>query len=108
MSDTKKFECVRCGQCCISVGRTFWKNGDFSGIPELEIDARSEPYIDEGLPCEMLQMVDGLASCKIQEKYGYDMKPQVCREYPTQELDDRECRRQKEIMNERICYHNAG
>ena len=76
-----KSKCVRCGQCCIWVGRTFWLNGDFQDWPELEELAEKTKSIDEGLPCEMLQMTDGIATCKIELLYGRAAKPKVCRGY---------------------------
>ena len=77
-------ECIRCGQCCISVGRTFWRKrkGDFEKYPELQKLAKMTKSQDEGLPCEMLQMTDGIAWCKIQILYGKKAKPKLCREYP--------------------------
>jgi len=75
-------ECIRCGQCCISVGRTFWKHGDFEKYPELQKLAENTESQDDGLPCEMLQMTDGVAACKIEMQYGRAAKPKVCREYP--------------------------
>ena len=75
-------KCVRCGQCCISVGRTFWKHGDFKDYPELRRLADQTESQDDGLPCGMLQMKDGVAACKIELLYGRRAKPRVCREYP--------------------------
>ena len=75
-------ECARCGQCCISVGRTFWRNGDFKEFPELERLAKKTESVDEGLPCGMLQMTDGIAACKIELLYGRSAKPQYCMDYP--------------------------
>ncbi len=74
--------CARCGQCCIAVGRTFWQHGDFTDCPELEKLANETESRDEGLPCGMLQMVDGVASCRIETQYGRQFKPEVCRAYP--------------------------
>lgn len=75
-------ECIRCGQCCISVGRTFWRNGDFENYPELQRLAEETESQDDGLPCQMLQMKDGIAACRIELEYGWAAKPKVCREYP--------------------------
>ena len=74
-------ECVRCGQCCISVGSTFWKHGDFKDYPELRELAKRTENCDDGRPCGMLQMTDGVAACKIELLYGRRAKPRVCREY---------------------------
>ena len=74
--------CVRCGQCCISVGRTFWANGDFEDYPDLERLAKNTESKDEGLPCGMLQMTDGVAACRIELQFGKAAKPKACREYP--------------------------
>ena len=74
--------CVRCGQCCISVGRTFWRHGNFKKFPELLLLAENTESLDDGLPCGMLQMTDGVASCRIELQFGKKAKPKVCREYP--------------------------
>lgn len=75
-------ECVRCGQCCISAGRTFWKHGDFAKYPKLQLLADNTESPDDGLPCGMLQMKDGVAACGIELEYGKKAKPKVCRDYP--------------------------
>jgi len=78
----KDFKCKRCGQCCISVGRTFWRNSDFADYPSLAKLAKRTESQDDGLPCQMLQMKNGVATCKIELLYGRKAKPRVCREYP--------------------------
>ena len=99
-----KHICIRCGQCCIGVGRTFWKVGDFKNYPELETLATLTESVDGGLPCQMLQMKDGVASCKIQTDYGWKAKPEVCRTFP-----DDECHHNKgTFKNKRICLLEAG
>lgn len=75
-------DCIRCGQCCISVGRTFWRCGDFKDYPELQLLANNTEPQDDGLPCGMLQMTDGIAACKIEMMYGHEAKPKACRDYP--------------------------
>lgn len=75
-------ECVRCGQCCISEGRTFWRKGDFEEFPKLQLLADNTESQDDGLPCGMLQMTDGIAACKIELEFGKEAKPKVCRDYP--------------------------
>jgi Fe-S-cluster containining protein len=75
--------CQRCGQCCIAVGRSFWRHGDFTGCPELEKLATETESVDEGLPCAMLDMSGGVASCRIETKYGRQFKPEGCRQYPS-------------------------
>lgn len=78
--------CVRCGQCCISVGRTFWSCGDFENYPELAKLAEQTESKDEGLPCQMLEIKDSIATCRIERDYGYTAKPKVCQEYPTTDI----------------------
>jgi len=56
--------------------------GDFENYPELQKRAEETEFQDEGLPCEMLQMTEGIAWCKIQILYGQKAKPKICREYP--------------------------
>ena len=75
-------ECKRCGMCCQDVGRTFWKVGDYRQWPQLEAIARNGDHEDNGEPCEMLRFVDGQAVCQIEEYYGREAKPRVCRMYP--------------------------
>lgn len=75
-------ECKRCGRCCLEVGRTFWKNGNYDDIPELKKRANNGDHEDGDLPCEMLAIIEGKAICLIQRDYGYEAKPRVCRGYP--------------------------
>ena len=73
--------CRRCGNCCIGVGRTYWKNGDFEQYPLLKARAKNGDHEDSGLPCEMLRFEDGLATCLIEKIYGHQAKLEVCREH---------------------------
>lgn len=82
-------ECKRCGKCCVSVGRTFWKIGDYEKYPELNDRANNGDYEDNGKPCEMLRFENGIAVCIIEREYGRDVKPVACREYP--ECNDEPC-----------------
>lgn len=88
-------KCKQCGQCCLTVGRTFWKNGDYEDIPELNEKANDGEYEDAGLPCEMFEFQGQLGICLIHERYGYKAKPKVCRWYPE---DGEICFRQKEEL----------
>ena len=87
-------KCERCGACCLTVGRTFWKNGDFDDIPELQEranDGRNFGRLwDPSVPCEMLELRGEIGVCLIHEKYGYKAKPTACKEYPDGELCFRE------------------
>jgi hypothetical protein len=74
-------KCKQCGNCCIDVGRTFWKNGDYKNIPTLDKLRKNGDSEDGGLPCEMLGFRGGLAVCFIQQLFGYDAKPDVCKEH---------------------------
>lgn len=75
-------ECKRCGNCCIDIGRTFWKNGDYEKIDSVLNDlANNSDHEDGGKPCEMLRFQDGKAVCQIHEIYGYDAKPKVCKDH---------------------------
>ena len=60
-------KCKRCGRCCIEVGRTFWKNGNYKAIPDLDVLANNGDHEDGGLPCEMLSHGNGVAVCGIEE-----------------------------------------
>lgn len=87
------------------MGRTFWRNGDFTDYPELQILADNTESQDDGLPCQMLQMVDGIAACKIELEYGWAAKPKVCREYPV--LDCLHFNPQIE-KGRSVCYLQSG
>ena len=75
-------KCLRCGHCCMSVGREFWQHGDYDEYPKLR--RLAEKYEDEGdnMPCRMLFLAFGRATCLIEEIFGYDAKPEVCKSYP--------------------------
>ena len=91
MNENTITTCERCGNCCIDVGRTFWKNGNYEDVDSALNDlANNGDYEDGEKPCEMLKFLDGcemlrlkhgLAVCLIQEIYGYDAKPDVCKEH---------------------------
>ena len=103
---TKNFKCLRCGHCCVGVGRTFWRHGDFSRWPELEKLAARTPSKDEGLPCQMLQMEDGVAECKIETLYGHEAKPEECRNFP---LRNNAClHRRKLYRGQGVCLQEDG
>lgn len=74
-------KCNRCGNCCIDVGRTFWKGGDFSDCPVLDKWAKNGDHEDGSKPCEMLRFENGLAVCGIEADYGLKYKPVVCKEH---------------------------
>lgn len=88
-------KCERCGACCLTIGRTFWKNGDYKDIPELNERKKNGDHEDSGLPCEMFRFRGKSSACLIHERYGYKAKPEVCREYPDGEL----CFRQKDLKS---------
>ena len=75
-------KCKQCGNCCIDVGRTFWKNADYenvnAGLNEL---ASNGDHEDNGLACEMLLFEGGKAVCLIHKLFGYDAKPDTCKDH---------------------------
>ena len=88
-------ECQRCGACCLTIGRTFWKHGNltdrpFGDIEELNQRANDDDVDDLGVPCEMFEMRGKIGVCLIQERYGLEAKPTPCKEYPDGELCLRE------------------
>ncbi len=82
--------CEQCGACCLTVGRTFWKNGDYEDIPELNEKANDGDHEDASVPCEMFELRGLISVCLIHEKYGYKAKPITCKEYPYGKLCHRE------------------
>lgn len=85
-------KCFRCGECCIDVGRTFWKCGDYKRWPVLEELANNGDYEDNELPCEMLRFEKNKAVCLVHKRYGYKAKPEVCQEHK----GDKRCRKIKQ------------
>ena len=87
--------CKRCGNCCIDVGRTFWKVGSlnpdapFGDNSFLNQWAKNGGHEDNGLPCEMLRFENGKGICAIEEDYGREYKPIVCKDH---QGDERCCR----------------
>lgn len=77
-----------CGQCCLTVGRTFWKAGNlrypkpFGEFRELNVQANNGDHEDNGLPCEKFIIENGLGVCTIERDDGYGAKPIACKEYP--------------------------
>ena len=77
--------CKRCGNCCVDVGRTFWKHGIglepeiWNDCPDLKKRAKDGDHEDDDLPCEMLRFENDQAVCLIQKNYGYAKKPMACR-----------------------------
>lgn len=84
--------CKRCGNCCKDVGRTFWTGGNldeqkpFGEHEALNNLANNTQGEDGGLPCEMLKVFNGQATCLIELFLGYDAKPIYCQDH---EGDDR-------------------
>lgn len=84
-------KCNRCGKCCNSVGRTFWKAGcllfidtpirQFGDCKELNDRANNGDHEDGKLPCEMLAYEEGKAVCLIEKNYGRRYKPTACEEF---------------------------
>ena len=89
----------------MAVGRTFWRNGDFSKFPELKRLADITESGGEGLPCQMLEMTAGVASCKIQRLFGWVAKPEVCRDYPRQDSCHQ---KEKMFVGRGVCFQKAG
>jgi hypothetical protein len=82
-TQTEQAECLRCGNCCLDVGRTFWKCGlvDMTGHPWsnglLQL-AKNGDHEDGGLPCEMLLFSKGVAYCLIEVFFFREAKPTLC------------------------------
>ncbi len=70
-------------------GSTFWIHGNLEGdgLPFgdhilLNKLASQRPRKDDGLPCEMFQLIGNKTFCSIQKYAGLKYKPMVCREFP--------------------------
>jgi len=84
------YNCNRCGACCMGVGKSFWLHVEDEVLdehPELKSLAEQMEGDDAFAPCFMLEIKNGIATCLLEQRYGRDAKPHVCRNYP----DDEEC-----------------
>lgn len=100
-------KCQRCGHCCMAVGREFWLHGDYENkpqYPKLHELASKLKDTGDGLPCRMIVLYDGIATCQIHDIYGYNAKPKVCKNYP-----EFECHQQaKTFKGQGTCSQVAG
>jgi len=107
LTEEDKHQCLRCGQCCMAVGKEFWLCGDYKNKPQYKwLYELSKRVKDEGdgLPCRMLLLIYSKAYCLIQLLYGYEAKPKVCREYPPLK-----CHQILKTFEEQgICYKEIG
>ena len=82
-------KCMRCGFCCIGM-KDAWKDSPVSETAEAKklAQERKENYTGRG--CLMLGWDrvkpipegEGIATCKIQEKFGFDNLPAECKPQP--------------------------
>lgn len=101
----KTFTCLRCGHCCMAVGTTFWRNGDFTRWPELQRLADTTDSQDDARPCQFLYISCGVASCMIEVEYGRKAKPDVCREYG----ENNQCHQQlQNFKGQGLCLQVIG
>jgi len=71
----------------VTVGSTFWVHGNFWRWPALRKKADTvELGGDDGMPCQMLFVFQGVSYCYIEMTYGREAKPQVCRDHPEEGL----------------------
>lgn len=81
-------KCKRCGNCCMTVGSTFWKHGNldadrpFGDIAILNLLANNDKQEDDGEQCEMLTKINGIWSCAIEAYFGRKYKPVACQNFP--------------------------
>ncbi|KKK95219.1 hypothetical protein LCGC14_2675050, partial [marine sediment metagenome] len=72
-----KASCHRCGKCCIEVAVSMeWKRGFYDN--RLKIHSKPKG-------CQALRFDKDIAVCTIQELYGYDAKPEQCKNWKCKE-----------------------
>jgi len=77
--------CQQCGKCC-DMG-TIWVNSEH---PLVRAAGKAVTDFRDGGSCDMLVYINGKAVCLIHKYFGYDAKPEVCRDYPE---EGEQCRR---------------
>lgn len=80
----QKCKCKRCGKCCREQ-RDHWKQTEFKH-PIIEMLRNLHPNFRCPEHCLMLRMEGDVAVCMLQELFGYEAKPEVCREYFCEEI----------------------
>ncbi len=69
-------KCQRCGLCCMQCG-----------------DLAGDAQTDSG-QCSGLFFESGKAICRVQKEWGYEEKPEVCKQYPFPDIDGGKCARE--------------
>ena len=76
--------CKRCGLCCIILTNTKeWLKGNLTKEEQEQlmmkiVNRKPTPY------CEALIYKDGKAVCLIHKLFGWDKKPETCKNFPTE------------------------
>jgi len=87
----------------MAVGSEFWTHGDFFRWSQLQkLKDTADPDVGDDMPCRMLIVREGRATCYIELIYGRDAKPEVCRTYPWLECH----RQQKTYRGRGVCSQN--
>ena len=72
--------CKRCGQCCgDNLGDNLWKESNLNPEQLKRLEELLNPL------CKALAVIDGVLTCRVQLHYGYDAKPDVCKNYQCKE-----------------------
>jgi hypothetical protein len=70
-------DCKRCGNCCWSMPREYWKE-KLSEEQIALIKLEKEKYKDESMHCEAFVFDEGLGCCLVQKILGREFKPYEC------------------------------
>jgi hypothetical protein len=82
--------CQQCGRCCRElVEKDFWRQAKLTREQKEILEQKKNPP-EKG--CEML--MDDTGECLIHKLFGYNAKPDLCRNYPKE--------RHKTCLRERI------
>lgn len=87
---SKQTSCVRCGQCCMKVGPTFWVHSEHPFVRAIVERKRKEGTLvfdDSELPCQMLAQVDGRWTCILEYLFDWRGKPNACLQFPFEHGD---------------------
>ena len=108
----REFECHRCGRCCQRLCYNFWvREGNYEKYPKLKKEAdkigKQLSTMRWGAACGKLEMRRDpkdrrrkIGVCLIEEEYGREAKPKICKEWGEKNL----CQRARREQNESVFY----
>ena len=84
-------ECMRCGYCCMNTHDTLWLRSSLTAEQALLLKIERERYpIREDIKyCKALIFEYKRAVCLVQKLFGYDKKPEICKNFEACNCDEK-------------------